>query len=266
MTNEELAIQYQNAGEKERAGILNELWERNSGILSLYSIRFYNANKAACERAGQELDDLMQIAFFALRDAVEAFNIESGYKLTTFLRYPLQNQFNEALGRQTSKKRPLNFCASLDSPIGEEEDSSTLGDFQEDKYAFAMFEQADEAIFNIQLRKALDSSLSTIPERESRVIQSIYFNNATRSEIADDMGCVLSNVCAIERHGLRHLRQHKSLIHLKPFHDEIIEHNAWHGTGFSSWKNTGASSVERTTEKAEEYMLKFLEARSKKDN
>ena len=72
----------------------------------------------------------MQTAFFAMLDAVHAYDPASGYKLTAFLKYPLQNRFNVLLGLRTvkAKKDPLNGCVSLDEPIGGESGDITRAD------------------------------------------------------------------------------------------------------------------------------------------
>src|SRR5437899_4542337 len=55
---------------------------------------------------------------------------------------------------------------SLESPIGEEEDSH-LGDFVEDKNATAPLEAASEAMF----RNEVEDILATLRPRERRVVQ-----------------------------------------------------------------------------------------------
>ena len=66
------------------------------------------------------------------------------------------------------------------------------------------------------------------------------------------MGCSKSNADRIEKKALRLLRYPRRLKYFKAFHDSIASSYAWHGLGFTSWNETGASGVERAVEKAEQ--------------
>lgn len=75
MTNEEWAMEIQ-AG---RAGY-GELWEQVRRFIRLQAYKYQTLHAGLCERARIELDDLLQCGFLALRDAVEAYGPERGYK------------------------------------------------------------------------------------------------------------------------------------------------------------------------------------------
>ena len=61
----------------------------------------------------------MQTGFFAMLDAVRAYNPERGYKLTAFMHYPMQRRFNALLWKGTTGRRRdlFNGCDSLDEPL-----------------------------------------------------------------------------------------------------------------------------------------------------
>ena len=133
MTNEEWAMEIQ-AG---RAGY-GELWEQVRRFIRLQAYKYQTLHAGLCERAGVELDDLLQCDFLALRDAVEAYDPERGYKLPTYIRYPLQNRFHDATGIRGNRKRdPLNLAVRLDAPIGDADGDATLGEQTADERAEA---------------------------------------------------------------------------------------------------------------------------------
>ena len=109
-TNEELAVQAQ-AGDK---GAILQLWNQTRGIIFMILARYYNRNPDRFTRCGVTMDDLEQEGFFAVLEAVEAFNPAKGWKFTTWLNYPLQNHVNAILGTRNGQAKhiPLNECSS----------------------------------------------------------------------------------------------------------------------------------------------------------
>ena len=149
MTNEEWAMEIQ-AG---RAGY-GELWEQVRRFIRLQAYKYQTLHAGLCERAGVELDDLLQCGFLALRDAVEAYDPERGYKLPTYIRYPLQNRFHDATGIWGNRKRdPLNLAVRLDASIGDEDGDATLGEQTADERAEADREAVEDRIFREQPRQ-----------------------------------------------------------------------------------------------------------------
>lgn len=102
--------------------------------------RYYNRNPERFTRCGITMDDLEQEGFFAVLEAVEAFNPSKGWKFTSWLNYPLQNHVNAILGTRNGQAKhiPLNECSSLDEPISQESDDMTLGDSVEDQTAWKL--------------------------------------------------------------------------------------------------------------------------------
>ena len=93
MTNEELAVQIQ-AGEREQ---LPELWEQVHRLLALMFRRLLSQspdNHTRAVSAGITLEDLEQEGYFALLEAVDAYDPTSGYKFTAYLKYPVMKRFS----------------------------------------------------------------------------------------------------------------------------------------------------------------------------
>jgi RNA polymerase primary sigma factor len=94
---------------------------------------------------------------------------------------------------------------SLETPIGEEEDSH-LGDFIEDRTAPA---PAEAATFQL-LREQVEEVLSTLSERERRVLQLRFGledgRSRTLEEVGKDFGVTRERIRQIEAKALRKLR------------------------------------------------------------
>ena len=254
MTNEELAIQYQNAAPEDKPELIRKLWEQNIGLLAKKSYSFYTTHSRACARSGQTIDDLKQIAFFALCDAVESYDPEQKYLFASYLSYPMQNRFNEAIGNR-GKRDLLNECVSLDKPVAGKDgnEDTTLGELQEDPRQGDMLDQTEDRIYTQQLHAALEKGISDLPgEQYQRVIRLKYYNGLTAGECGKIMGCSESNADRIEKKAIRLLRHPQRLKYFSRFHDSVVNSYAWHGMSLTSWKETGASGVERAAEKAEQ--------------
>lgn len=243
MTNEEMAVEIQ-AG---RMGY-GELWEQVHRFVRQQASKYYLMHGGTCTHAGLEFDDLMQCGFLAMYDAVKAFDAGAGYQFLTYFKYPLLNRFREACGIRTSRRDPLNNCASLNKPVGEEGEDE-LEELVPDHGAVQDMEAALEREYRRELRKALDTALDTLTERQRDTLRRRYWNRETLDAIAEDIQLSRERVRQTEAKALRTLRHCRYTPLLRSFANEMRVTYAWQGTGFRSWKNTGASSVERAAEK-----------------
>ena len=107
---------------------------------------------------------------------------------------------------------------SLETPIGEEEDSH-LGDFIEDKNALA---PPDAASYQL-LKEQVEDVLKTLSEREARVLQLRFGledgRNRTLEEVGHDFGVTRERIRQIEAKALRKLRHPNRSKKLKDFLD-----------------------------------------------
>lgn len=85
MTNEALVAAIR-SGAGERSALMEQLYKQNEGLMRKI------ANKAAYGR--DTFDDLMQEAYFALENAVEAFDASSGMMFVTYFGKALQWRFS----------------------------------------------------------------------------------------------------------------------------------------------------------------------------
>ena len=237
MTNEELAQRIK-AGEKDLVG---ELWNQTERLLKYMIDReLVSTDKAErAEAAGVTREDLLQESYFALLQAVEAYDPESGFAFSSFLKWPLKNVVNRAIGIKTQKDReaPLSSAASLDAPIAND---------SEDTYAQVLADPSDpigdltDQIFRESLHEDLEKSLAELSDREAEVIRAKYYGGQTIEQIGARVGCSGERARQIEEEALEALRMKTKL---QEYRDEIISHYAYRGS-FRKWKDTRESSVE----------------------
>lgn len=232
MTNEELAVLIQ-SGERDR---LPELWDQVEKLV---------ARKAKHWMAlyggfgGVTFDDLYNSGYMAMVAAVDSFDPATGYKFTTYLALPLKTAFAVAGGYRTKRQTldPLRTAASLDAPLGDEEDGATLGDLQEDPAAAQALTAAEDEIFNQQLHDALEKALHSLPEEQEAVIRAHYYQGKTYREIGPQAR-------DLEYHALRKLRHPKITRELRQYLEERTPY--YSGVGLGAFQR-GGSQPERLT-------------------
>lgn len=174
-SNEELA-QMVKSGERDR---LIELWRQIRRMALKEAVRW-----AAYHSNGVELDDLEQAGFIALMRAVDGFDPAAGARFSTWYHRILRTEFAAATGQRTEKRRrdPLDAAVSLDVPVGENEDGTTLGELVPDPAAETAMLDAEERMQQERLHAALEAAiLSTMPPDLQAAIRGRYY----RGEIVD---------------------------------------------------------------------------------
>ena len=127
-------------------------------------------------------------------------------------RDPTEEEIAEALGVTVERVREIQRTAqdpvSLETPIGEEEDSH-LGDFIEDTSAAQPAEKAEQSMVKEQLMQVL----STLTPREEKVIRMRYGlddnRQRTLEEVGQAFGVTRERIRQIEAKALRKLRHPK---------------------------------------------------------
>ena len=246
MTNEEMAARIQQG----EPGLYSLLWERVEKLVTLLAGRYYARSQVICARSGVELEDLIQAGYFAMLDTVKSFDHKTGYKLTTYLKRHLLNQWAQMLDVRYGREKfdPLNRCISLESPIAGENKETALGDVIPDKAAEQAIESSLERVYTQQLHDVLESCLDTLKPHEADTIRGRFYRGETLKQIAERQGCTFQYVRVQEANALRGLRRGANLRKLKAWREDIIDQYAYK-TGFGMFRQMGASSVEITVEK-----------------
>lgn len=236
----ELAIK---AKQGDKAAQL-QLWESVYLLIFRMCLLCYHGMRERADLSGVTSDDFRQISYFAFLDAVKGYDPERDFAFTAYLKYPLKNHIHSLLGVRSSRRDALNHCSSLNELLSEDDpDSGERIDLVPD--LTDQYEPAELRVYREQLHEDLERCLSTLGEREQQVIRSHYCNGKTLKEIGQETGVSFQRVREIERHGFSRMRKDKRL---QIYRNEILETSAYSGTGLSSFRHSGASSVERTTE------------------
>ena len=156
--------------------------------------------------------------------------VETIHKVSRVSRQMLQElgreataeEIGEKLGMSADKVREIMKIAqdpvSLETPIGEEEDSH-LGDFIQDEDTPAPADAASQTI----LREVIERELHTLTPREEHVIKLRFglYDGRTRTleEVGKEFDITRERIRQIEAKALRKLRHPSRARHLKGFLD-----------------------------------------------
>ena len=156
--------------------------------------------------------------------------VETIHKVSRYSRQMLQElgreataeEIGEKMGMSAEKVREIMKIAqdpvSLETPIGEEEDSH-LGDFIQDEDTPAPADAASQTI----LREVIERELHTLTPREEHVIKLRFglYDGRTRTleEVGKEFNITRERIRQIEAKALRKLRHPSRARHLKGFLD-----------------------------------------------
>ncbi|WP_054749754.1 sigma-70 family RNA polymerase sigma factor [Ruminiclostridium josui] len=249
MTNEELAIRIK-AGECE---LLPELWEQVKYLLFFILRRMFFGSTTYQERAastGVTLEDLEQECYFALLNAIGAYDPDTGFTFSTYCRLSIKSQMQKALKIRITKTRvwqsgdALNRAESIDAPRGEDGDID-LADMLADPGSLLPYEEVEDDLERQRLHELLETCLRELKDVEEQVIRSRYYKDMTMEAVAAERSLSSGRIRQIETKALRMLARDSRL---QAERRDIIDQYAYHGN-LTRFKNSGSSSVEITVEK-----------------
>lgn len=238
MNNEELALTIQ----RGETGRCEELWASVGRLLCMLAGRYYNQYKEACTAAGVAEEDCKQEAYFAMLDAVAAYNPDKGFSFNSYINHPLRNRLNALSGQRSRRGAALNHAMSLDMPLGNED--ATLADTLADPQGEATFDALAQRDYNRALRADLDAAMETLEPQQQETIRGRFYDGRTLAQVSGRIGRSVNATRQIEAQALCRLRSPACMKMLGKYRDDIASAYGLRGTGLGTWRNTGTSSTE----------------------
>lgn len=152
-------------------------------ILELWDAVRYFAKKQAGRwlrswdgRGGVVLDDLLQVSFLALLDALGSWKPDGGSFIGRYAMR-LKTAFAAVYGQRTEKQRrdPLQSAISLETPLEDSNEELTVADTVPDPAAELAFDEVSEADMAQRLHNALEKALDALPEPQKTAIVQRYY-------------------------------------------------------------------------------------------
>ena len=169
MTNEEVAVLAQSGNEKS----VLLLWERVNYFAKKQAGRWIAAWDG---RGGVTHDDLLQVSFLALLDALGSWKPDGG-SFIGWYAMSLKTAFAAVYGQRTEKQRrdPLQSSISLETPLEDSNEELTVADTVPDPAAELAFDEVSEADMAQRLHNALEKALDALPEPQKAAIVQRYY-------------------------------------------------------------------------------------------
>jgi DNA-directed RNA polymerase specialized sigma24 family protein len=171
VSNEQLA---QLAADGDPAAVL-ALWGQIYRFVFRQARRWYMGSKG---RGGVEVEDLEQVGFLALVDAVQTFDARRGTKFLTHYGFYLKSAFTAATGQRTERDRldPIESSLSLDAPLMDNAgELFDLMDVLPDQAASADLDGVDSGDQWRQLHAALRAAVEGLPPDQRAAIHEKFF-------------------------------------------------------------------------------------------
>ena len=216
MTNEQLAELIGEGGNDELRPLL---WEKMRKLYRMWTDKYYSSHKERCDLCGVSADDLRQEAYLSMLEAVKAYNSRTDEHkdslFTSYCLYPFKNHAAELIGMRTQRGRneALNCIhSSLDEPLTDKDGdtSATISDIIPDQEAEQPFRDVEQTDYCRFIRETVAEVLKDNP-KELEVIERIYYNGETLSNIAADMEVSIERIRQIKNAALRELRKSKRM-------------------------------------------------------
>ena len=206
ISNEQLAIEIK-AGNSD---LLITLWEQVKPFICKQARHWVFSFNGL---HGIEHDDLINAGYFAMLQAVKAFDPNRNeVSFIGLLSFYLRKHFSSVYGMQSAagKNDAIHMSVSLDTPVVEDEDTP-LSELIPDKNSHIPFEQIVQLDYIAYLHKALDTILDTLPAKYKEIIMLRYYENQDIPTVAATIGMTEKEARAAEKKAMRLIRTPSNL-------------------------------------------------------
>lgn len=182
LSNEQLAVHAQ-GGDRVAANLLMERCEWVVRKLTRQYASYMNP---------QDVSDLVQEARIGLMTAYAKFDVERGFKFTTYAMYWVRQKVQRKAWGDKRKR-----MASLNAPVGEDSDTTVM-DTVPDPRSMDGFDAFEESA----ILKEGKSALRWLTPREARVLELRFGMERNPSTLDDDVMARIKAIEAKARRGL----------------------------------------------------------------
>lgn len=183
MSNEQLVALIQ-AGAAE---YMEQLWEQVRKLVLWKARRTMSALELRGNPCGVVLDDLVQVGFIALTEAVDSYKPEGG-AFSSWLMLYLKKEFFALTGYRSKaeKNAPLNNALSLDVLLSEDdENGGTALDLVPDPAAEARVEAVAETDFLERRHRTMEKAITSLPAAQQTAIRCAYYDSMGEANKSD---------------------------------------------------------------------------------
>ena len=204
METEEIVLQIQSG----RDDLFPKLWSRVKRFVGKLAYSRMAVSAAYRNTRGCEVDDLIQSGYIALVEAVKTYR-PVGAKFLSWYEYYLRRAFNDCQGLR-KRSDLLDRCViSLEAERYADNDSETwIDSIPDDEDHIA---DAEDRLYQAQLREAIDKALNEIPARQALVVRRTDLEDRTLAEAGAEIGVSFQRAGVLRRDALRALHNNQGL-------------------------------------------------------
>ena len=221
-----------------------ELYDRNmetAFITYAYTwirqaMKRYIDNCGSCVRLPSNRRDMV----FKYSKIVNNFIMEFGRKPSDLELVKLLGISQEQLERLKTDRINIKL-RSLDEPLTNNEgEPFSLGDTIADKHDY--IGNVIEVDYTDRLKLVLWDEVAKLGMMEQDILREIYVKRKTLQEAADNLGITINDARTAEARAMRNLRRNMVL---RPYRNDVLEANAFHKMGISSFLRNHTSVTEQ---------------------
>ena len=173
------------------------------------NLRFVVAIARQYQGKGLSMEDMVSEGNIGLMKAASRYDATRGLRFVNYAVVHIRRQIEKALRAESSELRVESRASgetrSVDAPLGAKSNMNLLS-----VLADSNAPMADTRVYNSSVERAVERALSSLDDRESRVVNA-YFGigqeNLSLAEIADDMGLRRERVRQIRDRALRRMKK-----------------------------------------------------------